>query len=192
MGRPGGGLGPPSAWVQRFGSLIRPGGAVLDLACGSGRHVRCLLARGFTVTGVDRDATALAAVAAACPRAELITADIEAGPWPLQGRHFEGIVVTNYLWRALFAPLLSALAEGGVLIYETFADGHQHIGRPTRPDFLLRHGELLQVCAGLRVVAFEDGFEPADEDHPARFVQRIAAVREGPAGALPARHGLAG
>ncbi|HRH87209.1 MAG TPA: SAM-dependent methyltransferase, partial [Rubrivivax sp.] len=29
-----------SAWVQRWARLIRPGGRVLDLACGSGRHVR--------------------------------------------------------------------------------------------------------------------------------------------------------
>ena len=155
----GHGDNPPSAWVRRFAGLIRPGGAVLDLACGSGRHVRWLAGRGFGVTGVDRDAAALAALAAACPQAEAITADLESGPWPLAGRRFDGIVVTNYLWRALWPPLLGALADGGVLIYETFADGHERIGRPSRPDFLLRQGELLQVCADLRVVAFEDGFE---------------------------------
>jgi hypothetical protein len=98
------------------------------------------------------------------------------------------MIVTNYLWRALWPPLLAALAEGGVLVYETFADGHQHIGRPSRPDFLLRHGELLQVCAGLRVVAYEDGFEP----QPARCVQRIVAVRERPGAPADARYGLLG
>jgi hypothetical protein len=40
---------------------------------------------------------------------------------------------------------------------------------------LLRPGELLQP-APLRTVAYEDGFL----DRPARFVQRIAAVRETP------------
>ncbi len=189
-------LAPPSTWVQRFGGLIRPAGAVLDLACGSGRHVRWLIGRGFAATGVDRDAQALAALATDCPQAHLITADIEAGPWPLAGRRFDGIVVTNYLWRPLWPDLLATLADGGVLIYETFANGHQHIGRPQRPDFLLRAGELLQVCVGLRVVAFEDGFEPAADDgpalRPARFVQRIAAVCEQPAGTVPARYGLAG
>jgi hypothetical protein len=65
------------------------------------------------------------------------------------------------------------VAEGGVLLYETFAEGNETVGKPSRPDFLLRHGELLALCAGLRVLAYEDGFLP----EPERFVQRIAAVR---------------
>ena len=176
-----------SPWISRWAHLVPAGGAVLDLACGGGRHVRWLVDRGHRLTAVDRDALALAELAAACPQAELITADLEAGPWPLAGRGFDAVVVTNYLWRPLWPQLLAALADGGVLLYETFSDGHQHIGRPSRPEFLLRPGELLAVCAGLRVVAFEDGFEA----EPARFVQRIAAVREPPGVAQPARYGLA-
>lgn len=160
---------PPSAWVQRFAGLIRPGGTVLDLACGSGRHVRWLATLGFAVTGVDRDA---AAVQPLRGLAEIVVADLEADDWPLPGRRFDAVVVTNYLWRPLWPQLRAALADGGVLLYETFADGQQHIGKPSRRDFLLQHGELLRVCDGLRVVAYEDGFEPA----PARQVQRIAAV----------------
>jgi 2-polyprenyl-3-methyl-5-hydroxy-6-metoxy-1,4-benzoquinol methylase len=45
----------PSAWVQRFAGLIRPGGSVLDVACGSGRHLRWLAEQGFLLTGIDRD-----------------------------------------------------------------------------------------------------------------------------------------
>jgi SAM-dependent methyltransferase len=182
-----GGSGP-SPWLRRFTGLIKSGGAVLDVACGSGRHVRWLASQGFVVTGVDRDAAALAALAADGPAAELITADIEAGPWPLAGRRFDGIVVTNYLWRPLWPRLLDALAEGGVLIYETFAAGHEQFGRPSRPDFLLQPGELLQRCAGLRVVAFEDGFER----QVPRCVQRIVAVRPAAAGAAAALYGLDG
>jgi SAM-dependent methyltransferase len=184
----GHGENPPSAWVRRFAGLVRPGGRVLDLACGSGRHVRWLAERGWALTGVDRDAAALAALAAACPRAELIAADVESGPWPLAERRFDGIVVTNYLWRPLWPRLLAALAEDGVLIYETFADGHQHIGRPSRPDFLLGRAELLQFCAALRVVAFEDGFEP----EPARCVQRICAVNRATDRVEAPRYSLAG
>ena len=183
----GHGDNPPSAWVQRFTGLVRPGGAVLDLACGSGRHVRWLAGRGFAITGVDRDKAALDALAAACPQAELIAADLESAPWPLADRRFDAIVVTNYLWRPLWPQLLAALAEGGVLIYETFADGHERIGRPTRPDFLLRHGELLTACAALRVLAFEDGFE----QEPARCVQRICAVNQTTGGAEAPRYSLA-
>ena len=160
----------PSAWVQRFAPLMAAGGSVLDVACGSGRHVRWLASQGWRVTGVDRDETAVAPLRA---QAEVIVADLEGGPWPLSGRRFDGIVVTNYLWRALLPLLQDGLADGGVLIYETFADGQQSIGKPSRPEFLLQAGELLRAFAGLRLVAFEDGFEP---QFP-RFVQRLVAVK---------------
>lgn len=158
---------------------------MLDLACGSGRHVRCLAALGFAVTGVDRDA---AAVAPLHEQAEIIVGDIEAGAWPLAGRSFDGVVVTNYLWRPHWPALRASLAEGGVLIYETFAHGQQTVGKPSRPDFLLRSGELLQACAGLHVVAYEDGFE----QDPSRFVQRIVAVNEAPGQPTPPRYSLTG
>ena len=182
-------LAPPSPWVQRFAGLLKPGGSVLDVACGSGRHVRWLAAQGFTVTGVDRDADALATIDT---QAEWVAADIEIGPWPLSGRQFDAVVVTNYLWRPLWPTLRAALAEGGVLIVETFAHGQQTIGKPSRPEFLLQGGELLQACAGLRVVAYEDGFE----QDPPRFVQRIVAVNEAVNEAValsaPPRYGLSG
>jgi SAM-dependent methyltransferase len=175
----------PSAWVQRFAGLIKPGGTVLDVACGSGRHLRWLAGRGLQVTGVDRDAAALAPLSAL---GEVHVADIEGGPWPLAGRRFDAVLVTNYLWRPLWPVLRASLADGGVFIHETFADGQQYIGKPSRPDFLLQPGELLQACAGLRVVAFEDGFDP----HPPRFVQRIVAVAPAAGTERPPRYGLAG
>jgi len=173
---------PPSRWVARWAPLIEPGGTVLDLACGSGRHVRWLAAHGWRVTGVDRDS---AAVQPLRDLAEVVVADLEDGsPWPLPGRRFDGIVVTNYLWRALLPWLPAALAPGGVLIYETFAEGHERYGKPSNPAFLLRPGELLGAFPGLAVVAFEDGLEA----EPARRVQRLVAVAgaaDGDAGAPP-------
>lgn len=174
-----------SAWLRRFAPLMRAGGTVLDVACGSGRHLRWLAAQGFAVTGVDRDAAAVAPLGGL---AEVVVADLEAAPWPLPGRRFDAVVVTNYLWRPLWPALLAALADGGVVIVETFADGQQFVGRPSRPEFLLRPGELLGVFGSLRTVAYEDGFEPA----PPRCVQRIAAVRSAAVQGPPPRFGLAG
>jgi hypothetical protein len=105
------------------------------------------------------------------------------------------VVVTNYLWRPLLPTLLDSVADGGALVYETFAAGNASVGKPARPDFLLRPGELLAACASprWRVVAYEDGYLAA----PERFVQRIAAVRQTvPASAIdqpgtcPARYPL--
>jgi SAM-dependent methyltransferase len=163
----------PSDWVVRWSKLLRPKATVLDVACGSGRHVRYLAGLGHQITGVDRDALALSGLASV---SETILADIENGPWPLAGRQFDAVVVTNYLWRAVWPQILACLAPGGVLIYETFAVGNESVGKPSRPDFLLQKGELLQRCADMRVVAFEEGFLPS----PERFVQRIAAVNQPP------------
>jgi SAM-dependent methyltransferase len=145
---------------------------VLDLACGSGRHVRWLAAQGFAVTAVDRDAAALQPLTAI---AQVVVADLEGAPRPLPGARFDAVVVTNYLWRPLWPSLRASLADGAVLIYETFAVGNEAFGKPSNPDFLLRHGELLEVARGLRVIAYEDGYlEP-----PPRYLQRIAAVADG-------------
>ena len=166
------------------------GSAVLDVACGSGRHLRWFAQRGHAVTGVDRDPQALAAASWHLDgEGELVLADIENGPWPLAGRQFGAVVVTHYLWRALMPVLIESVAPGGVLVYETFAAGNETVGKPSRSDFLLRPGELLASCAPLRVVAYEDGFM----DAPERFVQRIAAAREAPDSARessPARYRL--
>ena len=156
-----------SPWVARFAHLVRPHGSVLDVACGGGRHCRHFLARGHAVTGIDRDLGGTDA-----PGAELIAADLENNsPWPLPGRRFDAVVVTNYLWRPLFPALRGALAEGGVLIYETFAAGNEVFGRPRSPDFLLQRGELLALAHGLTVVAYEDGVIANRA-----VVQRICAV----------------
>lgn len=164
----------PSAWVQRWAHLIRPHGAVLDIACGHGRHMQFLAARGHQVLGLDRLPEALSAAAA---WGEVLAADIENEAWPLmQGdspRQFDAVVVTNYLWRALFPVMLASLAPGAVLIYETFAAGNETVGKPSRPDFLLHPGELLSAFSGLRVVAYEDGYLSPSP----RFVQRLVAVK---------------
>jgi SAM-dependent methyltransferase len=167
------GTQPPSPWVQKWAHLITPRGTVLDVACGAGRHMQFLAERGHAVTGVDRSPQA---IQAARPWGYALRADIENGPWPFDDVTFDAVVVTHYLWRALLPTLLDSLAPGGVLLYETFAAGNETVGKPSRPDFLLQPGELLTTCAGLRVVAYEDGFLR----DPARFVQRIAAVRELP------------
>ena len=174
---------PTSNWVARWSHLLPEGCAVLDLACGHGRHMRHFAELGHPLTGVDRNPDAIAAVN---PLGEAMCADIENGPWPLQGRTFGGVVVTNYLWRPLWTNILDSLAPNGVLIYETFSAGNETVGKPSRPEFLLHTAELLAICQDLRVVAFEEGFLA----QPDRFVQRIVAVRETQGTQTPVRYPL--
>ena len=176
---PHGALQAPSPWIVRWSHLVPPAGAVLDVACGAGRHMRWFADRGHPATGVDRSGDA---VQAASRHGRVLQADIEDGPWPFDGQHFAAVVVTNYLWRPRLPDIVAAVAPGGVLLYETFAAGNETVGRPARPEFLLRRGELLSLAAGLEVVAYEDGFL----DQPERFAQRIVA-RRARAGEAPRR-----
>ncbi|WP_298824761.1 bifunctional 2-polyprenyl-6-hydroxyphenol methylase/3-demethylubiquinol 3-O-methyltransferase UbiG [uncultured Piscinibacter sp.] len=173
----------PSPWIQRWSALVPPGATVLDVACGSGRHLRWFAQRGCRVTGVDRDAVALAPLG---ELGELLVADIEGSPWPWPGRRFDAVVVTNYLSRPLLPTIVDSVGPGGVLLYETFAIGNQTVGKPSNPAFLLEPGELLRCAPGLRVIAYEDGFLTG----PERYVQRLAAVREAPSSAVAPRYPL--
>jgi len=187
-------IAPPSDWIVRWTALLPPGAQVLDVACGHGRHVHWLARTGHHVTAIDRDPALLAPLSGV---ADTVLADLEGGPWPLPGRCFDAVIVTNYLWRPLFPALKAAVAPGGLLIYETFAQAHAALGRPRRLEFLLRPGELIDVmrergpAAGQapsssetwRVVAFEEGRLPARGEGPEREVQRIVARRGGTASA---------
>jgi len=172
----------PSAWVLRWAPRVPEAGAVLDVACGGGRHARHFAGRGHLVDAVDRDPLLIAGLTGT-PGVSALCADIEQGPWPYAGRRYAAVVVTNYLHRPLFPLLMAALAPGGLLIYETFAQGNEKYGGPSNPDFLLRHGELLQVVGDARVVAYEDLV--VEHPRPAA-VQRICVMSRGPAKARKA------
>jgi SAM-dependent methyltransferase len=155
----------PSDWVRRWAPLVARG-PVLDVASGTGRHAKLFSSRNLEAIAVDRDPQVL-------PEGiTFVKADLEDGsPWPFEGRRFGGIVVTNYLHRPLLPVLAQSLAEGGVLIYETFMLGNEKFGKPSNPNFLLRPGELLQAFAGLTVAGFEQGTTDT------AAVQRICVIR---------------
>ena len=156
----------PSDWVRRWADLVERG-PVLDVACGAGRHARLFAGRGLEAVAVDRDAQRI-------PGVRFVQADLEGAPWPFGTERFAAIVVTNYLHRPLLAQLEAALAEDGLLLYETFMVGNEKYGRPSNPAFLLQPGELLQAFRALTPIAFEQGYVEAPK--PA-MIQRLCARR---------------
>lgn len=163
----------PSPWVTRFLDGAQTGGSVLDVACGSGRHLRYALEKGFVVTGVDRDLSDAEDLGDRGDVA-LIEADLESGrPFPLRDLRYDAVIVTNYLWRPILPDLVGCVSNDGIFIYETFALGHERHGKPSRPDFLLKPNELLQaVLPRLVVVAYEHGETGGKKP---KIVQRVAA-----------------
>jgi SAM-dependent methyltransferase len=165
----------PSQWVQRFASRVSSDAAVLDLACGAGRHGRRFLERGNTVTFVDQNINSLGDLETN-PNATVIQADLENAPWPFSSERYGCITVVNYLWRPRIGRLLCHLDLGGLLLYETFAEGNEEYGRPRNPDFLLHRGELFECLRGhCRVLAYEQ--RTISDPRPA-VIQRVAAIRQ--------------
>ena len=142
-------------------------GPVLDVASGEGRHARFFRQRGLEVVAVDRDPKPVEGVS-------IVKAELEGGPWPLAGQRFAAVIVTNYLHRPLFPVLEASVAEGGVLIYETFMLGNERFGRPSNPAFLLRAGELLQAFPALTPLGFEQGRVERPKE---AMIQRLCAIR---------------
>jgi SAM-dependent methyltransferase len=162
----------PSAWVTRFAPLIRPGGTVLDVACGAGRNARWLARQGWRVEVVDRDEAAISTLRG-MDNISARQTDLEGAPWPYPGCKFDAIVVCRYLHRPLLPLLAESLEESGILIYETYMVGQEQFERPRNPDFLLQPDELLKVYSNrLEVISFEQGI--ISEPEPAAL-QRLCA-----------------
>jgi SAM-dependent methyltransferase len=175
-----------SPWVRRFAPVIPKGGLILDLACGAGRHTVLLASLGHQILAVDRDISMMETLKSAL--IQTLELDLEGSEWPLLKQEFSAIVVTNYLYRPFLDELPKMLCEGGVLIYETFAEGNAQFGKPSNPNFLLKPGELLALAqrSGLKVIAYEDIC--LDQPKPA-MVQRICAVKGHLKGCIPLQFG---
>ena len=151
----------PARWLTDHANLLPSSGTALDLACGSGRHALWLAERGLAVRAVDRNAEAIASLAAEARRRGLSVSaelqDLETDDAELARESLDLIVVVHYLHRPLFPTLISALRPGGLLVYETFTQAQARRGKPTNPAFLLAPGELRALVAPLDVIASREG-----------------------------------
>ena len=87
-----------AAFVARLTTLIRPGGDVLDTACGTGKYWPALLAAGLRVTGADQSAGMLAQARRKHPEipARVLALQDLAGAGDLRGR-FDGLLCVDAL-----------------------------------------------------------------------------------------------
>ncbi len=126
---------------------------LIDLACGSGRHIRAILGReikdAVQITAVDIDHQSLdmlTSFADNTSRIMPVCLDLEDEGLDLRGalsgKLFDLVLVTNYLHRPLLSQIFGLVCPGGRLLYETFGQGNADFGRPSNPDFLLEEGEL--------------------------------------------------
>jgi SAM-dependent methyltransferase len=106
-----------AAFVARLTALLRPGGDVLDAACGTGKYWPAVLAAGLRVTGADQSAGMLAQARRKHPDvpARVLTLQDLAAAADLRGR-FDGLLCVDALeyiapedWPGVVAGLAAAV-----------------------------------------------------------------------------------
>ena len=147
-------------------------GYVLDLACGKGRHSTFLSNLGYNVLSVDIDRDKLNFFNGKLIKKKVIDVE-DINNWPLEKRKFNAIIVTNFLNRTIFPLIISSIQRGGYLIYETFSEGHQKIGRPTNTEFILKPRELMKLSGSMQLIIYENIYVHNSSSH--LFQQRIFA-----------------
>lgn len=170
----------PAALLRQYADLFTkatPPGPVLDLACGTGRNGIFLAALGVPVILCDISEEALsrakklARQQKVSPLFQVLDLERE-GTSPLEEDAFGGILVFRYLHRPLMPAIRNALREKGILIYETFTVDQVRYGKPTNPDYLLRHGELKQWFADWEILHYAEVIQSDPERAMAQIVCR--------------------
>jgi tellurite methyltransferase len=155
-------LWSPHPWLREHHTCISTGGRVMDLAMGKGRDAVFLAMQGHQVEGEDILPETVAAARQLAAR-HGVTIDARVGdvtrPGLLETKAFDGIVVFNFLERALMPVMAAALRPGGVLIYETYTtEQGRRVKRPRNPNWLLEPGELRDALAQeLDILAYREG-----------------------------------
>lgn len=109
-------------WLDRFLALVRPGGTVLDLGCGSGEPIgRYLIETGRPVTGIDSSPAMIALCRARFPNGDWRVADMRA---LALGRTFDGLLAWDSFFhlgrdeqRRMFARFAAHAAPGAALMF---------------------------------------------------------------------------
>ena len=186
-------MGPPARLWQPNAFLASvvdaiPRGAAADLAAGAGREAVFLALAGFEVEAWDEAPEALArATAHAAREGVAITthvANLEARSFTLPAERYALHTCFRFLHRPLFRVMAAALAPGGHLVSETYRVGQERFGRPRRPQFLLKPGELERAfrALGLEIVRFEEAGSEAEGP----LTQRIWARKPASSGSRAA------
>lgn len=163
----------PAGIVTRFGTMAKQGGRALDIATGCGRHALYLAGLGFEVDAVDISEVGLDRFKARQAKVHAIQADLD--HYEIKAGAYDLMININFLQRRLFPWMIEGLKPGGLLIFETFAEGETPArGKPDCRDYLLRPNELLRAFLPLHILYYSEhpNEPPYKASHVASLVGR--------------------
>lgn len=166
----------PSEIVEKFYTLAKNKGKVLDLACGLGRNSIFLAKKGFKVDAVDISDVALQKLKEKEPQVNTINADLDT--YNIPENTYDLIININYLNRRLVPQIKEALKKDGLIIFETFTlSEDKDIMQPKNKDYLLRPNELLRLFSDLYIVFYQEKKITKPNGEKA-FVSSLVAVKK--------------
>jgi SAM-dependent methyltransferase len=158
-------------FVERFLTLLPPGGRVLDAACGTGKYFPLVLAGGRYLLGVDHAGAYLARAAEKFPNIPTEKHDLQDLPFTDE---FDGVMCVDAMefvppedWPGILERFHRALHPGGRL----------YLTVELQPDEVLRAGYEDARNAGLPVVEREVIWKDPEGDLY-HYYPRMDQVRE--------------
>ena len=150
----------PSSFLTDNIDLL-PAGRALDIAMGNGRNTIYLAKKGFDAEGMDISEEsikiAFERAKSAGVKINARVADIEAEDYTIEKNTYDVIICFNYLHRPLIPRIKEGLKKGGMVVYQTYTVDQLQFGKPSNPDFLLRHNELLEMFRDFRCLRYFEG-----------------------------------
>jgi SAM-dependent methyltransferase len=138
--------------------LLPVEGDALDLACGRAGNAQLLAQQDLSVDAVDFSTILLEGLSSFVKEQRLnincIQRDIESDG--LSDKKYDVIVVSYFLNRELFSEIIDALKPNGLLFYQTWSQLAVDDSGPGNPKFRLEAGELLKLCASMRVLLYSE------------------------------------
>lgn len=127
---------------------------------GRGRNSVYLASQGFQVEGIDNSQEAIesALKLAREKKVELTTHLVDLKKdFFIEEESYNVIVCFNFLQRSLISHMKKGLYPDGIIVYETYIIDQAQFGRPTNPDYLLKHNELLNFFRDFRCLRYYEG-----------------------------------
>lgn len=130
----------------------------LDLACGRGGNAIFLAEKGFNVDAIDISPVILKKIKAFSNKQKLAINCIERNieTTGLSNKKYNIIIVSYFLSRDLFPQIINSLKPNGLLFYQTWSKLSCEEKGPSNPNFRLDAGELLKLCASLRIIYYQE------------------------------------
>ena len=174
------GFFPPANVLHQNKHLLPTRGKALDLASGQGRNAVFLSRLGYETHAWDISRVALDKLSEYAA-AESLTVNaqlIDLNEYELPQNEFDIIVVSHYLNRNIIENIKQAMANNGLIFYQTFTRNKVDDIGPSNPDYLLKENELLQLFSDFIIHFYREDSDLGDKEHGQRNEAMLVAQKK--------------